>query len=61
MRLKQEIPARLAFGAAITVALCLSASDRQVFAFEQQRRRATAPVLQTLSRPPPSPLDPRCS
>ena len=58
MRLKQEIPARLAFGAAITMALCLSASDRQVFAFEQQQPPATAPVLQSPVQAPAVPAGP---
>ena len=58
MRLKQEIPARLAGGAALTVALCLFASDRQVFAFEQQQPPATAPVVQSPVPPPAAPTGP---
>lgn len=55
MRLKQEIPARLAFGVATTLALCLFASDRQVFAFEQPQPPVAAPVVQT---PTPAPAPP---
>ena len=47
MRLKQEIQARLAFGAAITLAVCLFASDRQVFASEQQQPPVIPPLVRT--------------
>ncbi len=39
MRLKQQISPRLAVGAATAIALCLSASGRQVFASEQQAQQ----------------------
>src|SRR5687767_7263572 len=58
MRLKQEIPARLAFGAPLTLALCLFATDRQVFAFEQQQPPATAPVVQSPVTVPAAPTGP---
>lgn len=55
MRLKQEISARLAFGAAAALALCLFASDRQVFAFEQQQPPpVAAPAAQTVTPVPPA-------
>ncbi|CAN5758627.1 TolC family protein [soil metagenome] len=44
MRFNQEISARLAFGAAAALALCLFASGRQVFASEQQQPPGTAPA-----------------
>ena len=36
MRLKQQISPRLSVGTAVVMAVCLSASGRQVFASEQQ-------------------------
>ena len=53
MRLKQEIPARLAISAATTLALCLFATDRRVFAFEQQQPPVSSPAVQT-----PAPAQP---
>lgn len=50
MRLKQQISARLAFGMAAALALCLFASGRQVFASEQQPTAA-----QRLPRQPAGP------
>lgn len=44
MRFYQEILARVAFGAAAALALCLFASGRQVFASEQQQPPGTAPA-----------------
>ena len=58
MRLNQEIPARLAISAATTLALCLFATDRQVFAFEQQQPPVTAPAAQPPVRVPPAPTGP---
>lgn len=58
MRLKQEIPARLAFTAATTLALCLFATDRQVFAFEQQPPPVTAPAVPTPAQVPAPPTGP---
>lgn len=56
MRLKQEISARLAFGAAAALIVSLSASGRQVFAFEQQQPLpVTPPVTQA---PPAAPAPP---
>ncbi|MEX1129792.1 MAG: TolC family protein [Vicinamibacterales bacterium] len=49
MRLNQEISARLACGTAAAVALCLFASGRQVFAFEQQQ---PPPVAAPVAQPP---------
>ena len=53
MRLNQEISARLACGTAAALTLCLFASGRQVFAFEQQPPPVTAPAAQT-----PAPVAP---
>jgi outer membrane protein len=49
MRSNQQISARLAIGAAVVAALCLSASGRQVFASEQQTTQppATQPPAPT--------------
>jgi outer membrane protein TolC len=49
MRLNQEISARLARGTAAALALCLFASGRQVFAFEQQ---PPPPVAAPVAQPP---------
>jgi len=49
MRLNQEISARLACGTAAALALCLFASGRQVFAFEQQQ---PPPVAAPVAQPP---------
>jgi outer membrane protein len=55
MRLNQQISARLAIGAGVIVALCMSASGRQVFASEQQ----TAPqVVAPLAAPQQQPTGP---
>jgi outer membrane protein len=55
MRLNQQISARLAIGAGVIVAFCLSASGRQVFASEQQ----TAPqVVAPLEAPQQQPTGP---
>jgi outer membrane protein TolC len=55
MRLKQQISIRLAFGAAVILVLCLSASGRPVFASEQQGGQppATAPQPPTPVQLPP--------
>ncbi len=62
MRFKQQISTRLAFGAAAALAVCLSASDRQVFASEQQGAQppagqlpvsGQAPVVQPPATPAP--------
>ena len=54
MRLKQEISARMAFVSAAAVALCVFASDRQVFAFEQQPPVTAAPAPQATAPAPPA-------
>ncbi len=59
MRLKQEIPARLAFCVATTLALGLFATDRQVFAFEQQQPpTVAAPAVPTPAQVPAPPTGP---
>jgi outer membrane protein len=58
MRLKQEIQARLVISAATTLALCLFATDRQVFAFEQQPPAVAAPVVPTPAQVPAPPTGP---
>ena len=58
MRLKQEIQARLVISAATTLALCLFATDRQVFAFEQQQPPVAAPVVRPPAQMPTAPTGP---
>ena len=58
MRLKQEIQARLVISAATTLALCLFATDRQVFAFEQQQPPVAAPVVRPPAQMPAAPTGP---
>ena len=48
MRLSQQISPRLALGAAVVVAVCMSASGRQVFASEQQQT-PPPPVVKPLA------------
>jgi outer membrane protein TolC len=52
MGLKQQISPRLAFGAAVALAACLSASGRQVFASEQQTP-PTSPQQPPANQTPP--------
>lgn len=55
MRVNQPISPRLAFGVAAALALCLSASGRQVFASEQQTPPPQSPVVAPAPQPPTGP------
>jgi outer membrane protein TolC len=60
MRLNQQISPRLALGTAVAIAVCLSASGRQVFASEQQTtpQQPPAGVQVPAAQPPAAPTGP---